>query len=455
MSVTTPGYDEWIAGDGTDDGVKHLMSTRLITIELGAPLPKAVEGAETYDHVWAIVMRYGIPVGCAIIDNARTPVLEDQLRGEIVRQLSDRLLDEADYQDVNAFAEAIGHAPADRHVPPEFQAEPELADLLPALKPKTGRNFFLSIVVCTRDRPDDLQRCLSSLTSLHPGRHRLEIVVVDNNPSSGLTEPIVNRFVGVRYDKESRQGLSYAKNRGLIVARGDIVAYIDDDVVVPPEWPTRILAPFTDERVMCVCGLVLPLELETFSQEMFERYNGLGRGYRARIFDADYFNHPKHRAVPTWELGATANAAFRKSIITQTGMFDETLGAGLPTGCNEDTYMFYRILKYGHLCYYEPAAFVWHKHRKTLPALEQQLYNYGKGQTSYQLRTLVSDGDKRAIWQLLRVLPQWHANRLYRILRGRLHFPIRLVWKELEGNVVGPYAFYKAVIMHRRLKKRT
>jgi len=427
------------------------MATRIITIELGSPLPRAIEGAETYDHVWAIVMRYGIPVGCVIIDNCRTPVLEDQLRSEIVRQLSDRLIDEADYQDAEEFAVAIGRAPAARHIPPKFQAEPELADLLPALKPKTGQNFFLSIVVCTRDRPDDLRRCLSRLADLHPGRHHLEVIVIDNNPASGLTGPVVKEFPRVRYETELRKGEPYARNRGLMVAQGDVVAYVDDDVFVPPGWATRILAPFADERIMCVSGLVLPLELETESQELFERYGGLGRGYRPHLYGRDFFNSSKRRPVTTWELGGTADMAIRKGVIAQTGGFDETLGAGVPGGVGTDIYMFYSILKHGHLCYYEPAAYVWHKHREDLDALKRQLYDYSKGQVSYQLRTLVSDGDRRALWQLLKVMPEWYARRVYRVARGRQQFPLDIIGQEVKGYLTGPYAFYASNRLHRRL----
>jgi glycosyltransferase involved in cell wall biosynthesis len=296
--------------------------------------------------------------------------------------------------------------------------------------------------------------CLSSLVKLEPGRHRLELIVVDNNPASGQTAPIVSEFPGVRYEAETRPGVAYARNKGLKAAQGDIVAYIDDDVVAPAHWPARILAPFTDERVMCVTGLVLPLELETDSQELFEKYGALGRGYKPRIFDKKFFNSSRRYVVHTWDLGGTANVAIRKSVIPQTGMFDETLGPGLPTGVGEDIYMFYRILKFGHICYYEPAAYVWHKHRRDLSALSRQLYNYSKGQTSYQLRTLVSDGDKRAIRQLLWDLPKWHWRRARRILRGRLSYPWHLVWQEVRGNIVGPYAFYKAVQMHRRLNGR-
>jgi GT2 family glycosyltransferase len=429
------------------------MPTKLVTFELNTPLPEFVEDAENYEHVWLIVMRRGVPLGHVTIDNCRTPVRRDQMVGELLRQLGSVITEGQEYQLTEAFGRTLEPA---KSAPEEenlsgFAGEPELAGLLPDLKPERGQSFFLSIVICTRDRPHDLRKCLGSLAKLEAGRHRLEVIVVDNNPASGQTALVVAGFPNVRYETEARPGVAYARNQGLRAAQGQIVAYIDDDVVVPPGWPAQILAPFADERVMCVSGLVLPVELETYSQEMYERYGGLGRGYRPRIFDTVFFNHSKRHVVPTWELGGTANVAIRKSVIPQTGMFDETLGPGLPTGVGEDIYMFYRILKFGHLCYYQPAAYVWHKHRQDIPALKRQLYGYNKGQTSYQLRTLVSDGDKRAYWQLFWDLPVWHARRVVRILRGRHAYPLNLVWEEVRGNLVGPYAFYKAVKMHRRL----
>jgi len=427
------------------------MPTKLVTVDLGKPLPAVIENAEHYEYVQAIIMRYGIPVGQVLIDNRRLPVLADQLRSEIVRQLSGRLLDKADYRDTAEFAVAIGHAPQTRPVPPAFRDEPELADLLPALKPRGGQRFFLSVVVCTRDRPDDLRRCIRALVNLEGGRHRVEVVVVDNNPASGETEPVVRAFPQVRYEIELRKGEPYARNKGLLVARGDIVAYVDDDVRVPPGWPTRILAPFADERVMCVGGLVLPLELETRSQELYERYGGLGRGYRPHIYDERFFKGARHRSVPTWELGGTANVALRRSVIARTGGFDETLGAGVPGGVGTDIYMFYSILKFGYICYYEPAAYVWHKHREDLRSLERQLYDYSKGQVSYQLRTLVSDKDERAVWHLARVLPAWYVKRVYGVLRGRQRFPLDLIAHEIAGYLAGPSAFYFSNRLHRRL----
>ncbi len=367
-----------------------------------------------------------------LVDNCRQCISADQIRSAIVRQLAERL----------------GDLPVPRtDTPPD---QPELAELLPELQPIAGQCHFLSIVVCTRDRPADLRLCLQHLTTLTSERHRLEIIVVDNNPDSGQTAAVTGDFPTIRYVTERTAGVAHARNAGLRAAHGDIVAYIDDDVVVPADWPRRILAPFADPRVMCVSGLVLPLELEHASQERFEQYGGLGRGYVPRVFGPDFFYGPSH-VVHTWDLGGTANMALRKSVIAHSGMFDETLGPGQPSGVGEDIYMFYRILKARFLCYYEPAAYVMHKHRRDDASLERQLYNYSKGQVSYQLRTLLSDGDRRVLRQLAYDLPYWHAKRLYWKLRGQYHYPLHLIWAELRGNLVGFYAFAQSVQRHRRL----
>jgi hypothetical protein len=94
---------------------------------------------------------------------------------------------------------------------------------------------------------------------------------------------------------------------------------------------------------------------------------------------------------------------------------------------------------------------VWHRHRRDRDALRRQLYQYSKGQTSYQLRTLVSDGDLRVLWQLFVNLPLWHLAKILRILRGKKPYPLRLVAWEILGNLVGPVAFVRTVRMHRRL----
>jgi glycosyltransferase involved in cell wall biosynthesis len=177
---------------------------------------------------------------------------------------------------------------------------------------RAQHGLSVSIVVATRDRPGDLQRCLRSLERQRSNR-RIEIVVVDNNPGSRLTRRAVREFPNVVVVDEPRPGLSYARNRGIAAATGDLIVTTDDDVTCPDDWIERLVAPFHRDDVMIVTGNVLPADLDTRAQRVFESYGGLGRGWQRRIVDTEWFGQFR-RAVPTWRLGCTANAAFRRSI---------------------------------------------------------------------------------------------------------------------------------------------
>lgn len=305
-------------------------------------------------------------------------------------------------------------------------------------------DLSVSILVATLDRPDDLRQCLSRLVAQETERC-VEIIVVDNHPASGLTPPVVAEFLGVKLVAEPRRGLAYARNKGFLASRGEIVIATDDDVLAPPGWLEALVAPFTRQEVMVVTGNVLPWELETTAQRLFEAYGGLGRGDGKREVAGEWFRRCRS-AVPTWSLGATANAAFRRSIFNhpRIGLMDEALGPGMPSGVGEDTYLFYKVLKAGYTIIYEPAAWVWHKHRRDLLALRRQIFGYSKGHVAYHLTTLLRDGDWRAVINLAFLLPVAHVRRALRRLSGRSDYPLSLILLEVAGNLAGPWALWKS-----------
>lgn len=309
----------------------------------------------------------------------------------------------------------------------------------------------VSIIVPTCGRLEDLRRCLTSLVAQRT-RHTLEILVVDNRPSTGTAAIVAREFPSVRVLVENRPGLSYARNTGIVHASGSIVVTTDDDVVAPVDWIEKLVAPFGRQEVMAVTGHVLPLELETEAQCRFEAYGGLGKGFAPFEANGEWF-HGRRSAVPTWTLGATANAAFRRSIFgnPQIGMLDEALGAGTPTGCSEDTYLFYRILKARGTIAYEPSAYVWHRHRRTMKELRSQLYAYSKGHVAYQLTTWLRDGDRRALVRLLHGLPRTYAERTWHRLRRWSDYPLSLIGLEILGNLAGPAALWRSRRRVRRL----
>ncbi|MEL6469793.1 MAG: glycosyltransferase [Cyanobacteria bacterium J06623_4] len=309
----------------------------------------------------------------------------------------------------------------------------------------------VSVIVGTFDRPDDLRNCVHHLQSQQTHRP-YEIVVVDNHPQSQLSTSVKAEFPNLVWVEEPRQGVAYARNAGINASKGDILITIDDDVTVPADWLEKLIAPMANPDVMVVAGNILPIELETESQQAFEFYGGLGRGFGAFTVDGQWYDLFPHKPSPVWDLGGTANAAFRSTIFSdpEIGLMDEALGPGMPSGVGEDSYLFYKVIKAGYKIAYEPKAFVWHRHRRTQAALRKQIYNYSKGHVAHNLTTWLKDSDWRGLAQVLLGLPLAHVYRIKEYLLRRSNYPISLILLEMRGNLAGPWSLWRS---HVRVAK--
>ena len=388
-------------------------AVRMIDVDRPAA---AIADVARYSWTRLFVTDRGALVGSVDIGNMYGPISATRLRDAVANGLAYPLLKRAVERQLGVTAD-------------------------PALPP----NVSVSVVIPTCNRPDDLRRCLAALEEQR-GERPMQVIVVDNRPGTGSpSRAVVAEFSGVILLEEPKPGLSYARNAGFAAATGDICIAIDDDVTVPHGWLERLVAPFARPEVMAVTGNVLPLELETTSQCRFESYGGLGKGFTAFDVNGQWFRDMRG-AVPTWNIGATANAAFRSSVFSDPaiGMLDEALGAGMPTGCSEDTYLFYKILKANHTIAYEPTAWVWHRHRRDERALRHQIYCYSKGHVAYHLTTLLRDGDRRALLRLAYGLPKTYLRRAWQRVRRRSDYPMSLIFVELAGTLAGPFALWQA-----------
>ena len=409
-------------------------------IEIGRPL-EGLTGVERYELVKVFVTSNGRLIGSLTVPNQHRPVSARRLREAIADALGVELLAytrEGASSSAWAFAEAYLH---------EFFGATEPPVMQERLAPSTT----VSVVIATLDRPAGLRECLELVIGQQTPR-RVEVVVVDNNPGSGLTPPVVAEFPRVRLVSEPRRGLAYARNAGFLAATGDIVIATDDDVTMESDWLERLVGPFARPDVMVVTGNVLPIELETDAQQHFETYGGLGRGFSRFEVNGDWFESFRLDAVPTWSLGATANAAFRSSLFTESvvGLMDEALGPGMPSGVGEDAYLIYKALKAHHTLVYEPAAYVWHHHRASMKALRRQIYGYSKGHVAYHLTTLARDHDLRALKRLFLDLPAWRFGQIWSRLRHHSNYPLSLVALEIWGNLVGPVGLLRSRLRVRR-----
>jgi len=311
--------------------------------------------------------------------------------------------------------------------------------LISRLEPAQAPTVTATVAVCTRERPELLAACIEGLVSA--GLACCEILIVDNCPTTDRTAQVVARFPSVRYVREDRPGLNSARNCAFQHARGEVVAFVDDDAVIDPDWLDRLLTPFHDPEVLAVTGLTLPLELRTPSQQHFERLSGFTRrGFKRRTFC-----WPAHHPLSTGMVGAGVNMAVRRDALAILGGFDPALDAGTPTRSGGDHEYFARILRAGYKIVYEPRAVNRHCHRQTWPDLEDVFLAYGVGTYAYWTRLLLVDREV-GVFRLA-----WHwffkdqGPRLLRsCLTRRRAVERRLLLAELAGCLVGPWRYLRA-----------
>ena len=295
----------------------------------------------------------------------------------------------------------------------------------------------ISLVICTRDRPRDLDRCLASLPFQH--RQPDQVVVVDNASRTNGTRQVTERH-GVIYLREDRPGLDIARNRGAAVSSGDIVAYTDDDTVLHPSWLRRIENAFDAKEIWAVTGLAFPAELETEAQCLFEKVWSFGRGFQRRDFGPLFYSDTRKQASPAWEIGAGANMAVRREVFDKIGGFDERLDVGAAGGSG-DSEFWNRILHAGGVCRYEPGAVIYHFHRRTLEGLRAQIRAYMRGHVAALLVQHERTGERGNLRRIYRSLPGWYLHQGLRRLSGRRTASTCLWLDEVRGCLEG-FSYY-------------
>ena len=322
----------------------------------------------------------------------------------------------------------------------------------PAIKPakhkrtKQERLPSLTVAICTKDRPTLLARCLKSLQALPQEVQdisvSLEILVVDNTPSDKQTQKLVASLPEVRYAREPKPGLDFARNRALQEATGELLAFLDDDVVIDRDWLSGLWEAWSENPdAAAFTGPVLPYELDTEAQIMFERQGGFhegpGKGFKKERYgqsrsDISFYPHKADR------FGAGANMAFRRDILQQIGGFDEALDTGAPLPGGGDLDIFYRVIRAGYPLVYEPRYLVFHQHRRDVEALRRQYRSWGLGFMAFVVKSYQTDPPQRS--KLRRLVLWWFKYQLRQLLKslaGRHMLPPGMIIAELKGGIAG------------------
>jgi glycosyltransferase involved in cell wall biosynthesis len=315
----------------------------------------------------------------------------------------------------------------------------------------------VTVVICTRDRPEGLRVTLESLRVQSDLDFR--VIVVDNgSPAAGTAQVAAELALpGWEYTTEPTPGLSRARNKGLAGVQTRIVAWMDDDEVADRQWIHRIKQGFAHpSRPVAVAGVIMPRELKHESQVRFEQYGGFnkGRGLAPEILKAGTPSvvSPLY-PLPTF--GPGGNMAFLTENLRAIGGFDPCLGAGTRTHGCEEIRVFSQLLSDGETVLHWPPAIIWHTHRSNMATLEKQFYGFSAGLSALYASTIRSNPS--AVFEILRLIPYaWRdlkGSNEGNVRSGHLpaDFPteLRKVW--VRGLLAGaPMYVYEAVRNGRR-----
>lgn len=279
----------------------------------------------------------------------------------------------------------------------------------------TSNKVTFSLILATVERTFELERFLFSLSQQNC--QNFELIIVDQNEDERIV-PIINRFkkaFPVTHLKTPYRGLSRARNLGLQYARGDVIAFPDDDCIYPPN---------------------LLKEVEAFCRKN-PKVDFLI--VKAKSLDGrDFSMQPKKAGrVSLWTMWhlSISWALFVTRPVAQQLAFDEELGvgAGTPWGSGEDIDYGLRALKAGFKAWYEPSLWVAHPNN---PPLLDKARRYGRG-NGYVLRKHRAWG--KFAWGLIRR----GIALVFYALKGELK-EVAWRWEALKGTMEGFFARVKS-----------
>jgi len=223
-----------------------------------------------------------------------------------------------------------------------------------------GVSVRLSVVIPTRGRPDRLRACLTTLAAARAPEGGWEVVVVDDGSEPPLKAQIAPpapgdgpaRGLAVRFARQAPSGLNAARNRGALEARGELIAFLDDDTLVDPGWACALSAAFAQTGCDAVAGRVV-LRLEAAAPAWLTP--------KLRRYLAEYDQGDVARPVRSDPVPVGANCAIRREAWSVNGGFAAGLDrAGTSLLSNGDTEFFRRLLARGASIRYVPEARVEH-----------------------------------------------------------------------------------------------
>jgi glycosyltransferase involved in cell wall biosynthesis len=289
----------------------------------------------------------------------------------------------------------------------------------------------VSLIIGTRDRCAKLARCLESVGRMSFER-AWELIVVDNGSTDG-TAAIVREFkavapIPVRYVFEPKPGLGNAHNAGVAAARGEILAFTDDDCYPASDFLSSLWSAFGDPSVGYVSGRILLYDPADY-----------GKG---TVRHSEQVTFPPNSFVGPGSLFGGANMAFRRRVLTEIGGFDPLFGPGALFNC-EDYDAAGRASAIGWKGQYRPEVIVWHHHGRKEADFPPLMKSFGIGIGAYHMKILLRGYHFR-----------WFAKSV-RQVRARYKWSRRCAAWEPVGMMYYAYIFLRETIRDWGLRQHS
>ena len=429
----------------------YFTPTHLVEVELGQPLPSLsafdVQTHQYYKRARCLVRLHTQPLGIVELELTENGISADEYAERIWYTFSKQINEHLQQDGLLPVTRLDARGIFNSGTPACITAREEFLARAP----------FVSVIVPTHDRPEQVSRCLCSLLSLcYP---QYEIIIVDNAPSTNATMDLVEQTYQnkVRYVRENRPGSSWARNRGIVEARGEILVFADDDVVADTYWLVELVRAFSlTDNVACVTGAMLPLELETLPQIWLETTGGFNKGFTQRLFNMNQ-HHPQTPLYPykAADFGSGAGMAFTAAFLHSVDGFDPALGVKSPACSCEDLAVFFQLITRGYTLVYMPSALMYHHHYRDYAALRKQTYGYGVGLTAYLTKSVLDN--PKLLFDLIPKIPRG----LFLALNNHSQKKSEVAYnytKELhslkrKGMLYGPFAYLWGRWATRHIRK--
>lgn len=219
---------------------------------------------------------------------------------------------------------------------------------------------IISIIIPVLNAGSHINDCVSSLTNQSFPKDKYEIIIVDNGSKDDTIDRLVQYIGHITILREPKKGSYAARNTGIKIAKGEIIAFTDSDCVADKNWLKELYEGFSSKDIGCVVGAINAYPGKSLVEIYSRNKNILSQ---KTVLDSRFLPY-----------GQTANTAFRREVFGQIGYFDERLASA------GDADISWRMqLNTTYKLVYNPKAIIEHRHRSSFKGLFRQQFRYGFG----------------------------------------------------------------------------